>query len=114
MTKGKQMAKDLGSQTVTIVKQERTCRVEIFCDLGNVPIVCFHRQIIMDDGVKPIISSEGGRIITRSAKELAEMSVKVGNATYTGAELAAVIAAFGDAIAADQDAKNEAAAKEAE
>lgn len=107
------MAKDLGKQTVTVSKQERTWRVEIFCDLGNNPVINFHRQVVLDDGTKKVADPTEYRVITRTAKELSEMSVTVAKNTYTGAELGAVISAFGDALADDQDAKDEVGRKAA-
>ena len=52
------MAIDLGSQTLTTTRQERTWRIECFCDDGTDYKLVAHREILTKDQDGNIISME--------------------------------------------------------
>lgn len=81
--------------TLTLAGEDRTWRVEIFCEKGEDPIIVVHRESIRAaDG--DVIARERGATVHRTGSGVAADSFTVGSVTLTGAQLAAFVAAAAD------------------
>lgn len=93
------MAMDLGTETAIVTMQERTWRVEIFCEKGDDPTLRAHREVVSIDANGKVISQDRKiTMVNRRLSAMAAQSFTVGGKSYSGAEIAAVIAAVADAL----------------
>jgi hypothetical protein len=89
------MAIELGDETLTLTKSERTWRVEIFVEHGDDPIIRAHREVVMTDADGKVSSRD--RAIPTVERRLSAIAGKT-YAGLTGAELAGAIAAWADGL----------------
>lgn len=65
------MAIDLGSQTLSVAKQERTWRIECFCEDGADYELVAHREVITTDPNGVVISRERDKEVHRRVSQVA-------------------------------------------
>lgn len=102
------MAKELGSKSLTLTEQERTCAVHIHCAFGADPQVVFERERILQDPSGNIIKREQLFPSNHSLSEIKDDAITVNGIKYTPMMIAQIISAYGDFIA-DKDEKFRAA-----
>jgi hypothetical protein len=90
------MAIEQPETTLTLSGEERTWRVEIFCEKGQDPTIVAHRETIKSDANGNVVTRERGVTVRRTGSGVATDTITVGNLTITGAQLAAVVAAAAD------------------
>jgi hypothetical protein len=90
------MAIDLGTTTITVSKQERTWRLEIFTEKGQDPSVRAHREMIETASDGTFKRERSGVTVERSLSAVATETFQIGGHTYTGGEIAMVLAAIAD------------------
>lgn len=88
------MAIDLGSETQTISKQERTWRVNIETPRDTDPTVTVFREKVQTSPDGSVVYENN--TINRSLSATAEQSFTVNDKTYTTGEIAQVISAIAD------------------
>lgn len=89
------MAIDLGHQSVVVMRSERTWRVEIFCELGSVPVVRAHREVITTNEAGELIARD--RDIPAAERALTAIADKsVGG--VTGLQLAGLVSMWADEL----------------
>lgn len=64
------MAIDLGSQTLSVTKQERTWRVECFCEDGTDYELVAHREVVTTDPNGVVISRERDKEVHRRVSQV--------------------------------------------
>jgi hypothetical protein len=93
------MAIELGIETETVSKEERTWRVELFCEKGEDPTIRAHREIVtLNTDGKVIARDRDVPVVARHLSVIANKSFTFNSKTYTAAELAGVIAAVADTL----------------
>lgn len=91
------MSIDLGKQIVTIT--ERTWRIEIETERGDDPVIrVFREKLTMAEDGTVLLRDRDLPVVGRRLSEITDQKVAVGAASYTGSEVAAVIAAMADAF----------------
>src|SRR6266481_2831970 len=103
------MAIKADDATVTLTRQERTFRVEIFCEKGNVPVIRAHREFhsASADG-KHFTSDRDVHHVTRLLTDFADKPMTFQGVTMTGAQLAGFIADAVDAWSVEDKAARQA------
>lgn len=66
------MSTPLGTTTLTVTKEERTWRVECFCENGTDYTMVAHREILSHAADGSVVSSERGKMVTRSVSQVAK------------------------------------------
>lgn len=88
------MAIDQGTETLSVMKSERTWRVEVFCERGEDPIVRAHRETITTTAAGELVGRErAGVTVERKLSAVAAEQIN----GMSCAQLAAQIAAVADA-----------------
>ena len=64
------MAIDLGSQALSVTQQERTWRIECFCEDGTDYTLVAHRETIATDSNGVPVFSVRGKTVTRSLSQV--------------------------------------------
>lgn len=64
------MSTPLGSETITVTKQERTWRVECFCEDGADYTMVAHREILSLAADGSVVASERGKTVRRSVSQV--------------------------------------------
>lgn len=64
------MSIELGNETKTINKEDRTWRVEIFCEHNQPYQVVVHREILATDSEGNLVSTERGITASRTLESL--------------------------------------------
>jgi hypothetical protein len=90
------MAIEQGTETVAVTTEERTLHVTIDTPKGGDPTVMVFREIVRTTPDGAVLSKQDGAIVQRSLSQVAEETFAVGDKTYTGAEIAALISAVAD------------------
>jgi hypothetical protein len=85
-----------GTETVALTTEERTWKVEIFCDKGADPIVRVHRQLVKYDPSGAIVGIENNATVERHQSQVAANTFTVAGITVTGNQLAALISQAAD------------------
>lgn len=89
------MAIDIGTESVALTVKERTWRVEIFCEVGNDPIIRAHREKVW---LRPDGSiAQVDRNIHPVERSLAAIAKQDFGGGMTGLKLAQTIADVADA-----------------
>ena len=89
------MAIDLGAETATYIKQERTWRIEIFLGHGVEPTIIAHREIVRLDPAGNAVSTD--RSMGSVQRKLSDVtSVPIDLSAADGPKLAAAIDAAAD------------------
>lgn len=102
------MAKELGSKSLTLTEQERTCAVHIHCAFGADPQIVFERERLSQDPSGNIIKREQLFPNSHTLSAIKDDAVTVNGIKYTPVMIAQIISAYGDFIA-DKDEKFRAA-----
>ncbi|MGB6080199.1 MAG: hypothetical protein WBF99_12145 [Xanthobacteraceae bacterium] len=90
------MAIEQGAETVTLTVEERTWRVEIFCEKGEDPTIRAHRQTVRSGGSGSVLSVENGALVERRSSAIQGDTFTAAGVTITGAQLAGLIAQAAD------------------
>lgn len=90
------MAITQGTETVALTTEERTWKVEIFCDKGTDPTVRVHRQLVKSDPSGAIVGIENNATVERRQSQVAESTFTAASTTVTGNQLAALISQAAD------------------
>lgn len=90
------MAIEQGTETVTVTVEERTWRVEIFCEKGEDPTIRAHHQTVRSDGNGNVLSIENGAIVERRSSAIQGDTFTAVGISVTGAQLAELIAQAAD------------------
>lgn len=107
------MAINQKTETITVKTEERTWCITIDTPKNSDPTVTIHREIVKTAPDGSITLREPSGIVKRSLSTTSSQKFKIGNESYTTAEIAGVIAAIAD-IWREEDIAKEAAAKAAE
>lgn len=87
------MAIDQGTENLTLVKSERSWRVEIFCEHGADPLVRVHRETVGVAGGQIVSRERAGVVVERQLSAVATEQIN----GMSCAQLAAQISAVADA-----------------
>jgi hypothetical protein len=90
------MAITQGTETVALTIEERTWRLEIFIEKGTDPTVRAHREVVKTDAAGNVVAKDPSAVVERQLSKVASQSFAIGGKTYTGAEIANVLAAVVD------------------
>ncbi|MBN8960584.1 MAG: hypothetical protein J0H71_05585 [Rhizobiales bacterium] len=90
------MAIEQGTETVTVTLEERTWRVEIFCEKGEDPTIRAHRQTVRSDAGGNLLSIVNCATVERNSSTIQGDTFTAAGVTVTGAQLADLIAAAAD------------------
>lgn len=96
------MATNQGTETIEVVTEERTWRLEIFTEKDTDPSVRVHRETVRSTVTGEIMSRDRGVVVERSLSSVAGEAFTIAGKPYTGAEIANVLSAIAD-IWRDQD-----------
>lgn len=107
------MAINQVTETITVKTEERTWCITIDTPKNSDPTVTIHREIVKTAPDGSIISKEPIGMVKRSLSATSSQKFKIGNESYTTAEIAGVIAAIAD-VWREEDIVNEKVVKAAE
>lgn len=90
------MAIEQGTQTLAVTTEERTWKVEVFCEKGADPIVRIHRQLVRTNAAGEVLSVDNNATVERRQSEVGADSITATGVTVTGNQLAALVSAAAD------------------
>lgn len=103
------MAIDLGNETITVTRSERTWRVELFCERGQDYVLRGHRETVATGSDGSVSVARDIAPVEASLSAIATRSFAVDDPTnpgskitLTGAQAAAFIAGVVDRLRQDQ------------
>jgi hypothetical protein len=94
-------------QTQNIIISNRSWRVEIFCEKNSPYDIFFHREKVMQINNGPKILVENLPTISKGLNNVVTQEVTVNGLTLTIAQIAAFVAAVGDAWEEEIEAQQE-------
>lgn len=90
------MAIEQGTATVALTTEERTWRVEIYCEKNEDPLVRAHRQVTRSLADGTVISTENNATVERRQSQVHDETFTAAGVTVTGDQLAALISQAAD------------------
>lgn len=66
------MAVEIGQKTITVIQEERTWRIECFCEDGTDYTLRAHREVLTKDQDGNLISQERGKSVSRQVSQITD------------------------------------------